>query len=210
MILQAPAPKNNGWIYLIILIVSIIIIKNISDKVFKIKSRFDISTISTVEKVREYEAKNIIESSLDVDSLLVVVESLTVQVDSLHLQANGQPTVVYIPSDVDTTAIITNYFKTYSYTIKHKDKDINLKVNFDYQGNNIYSPVLEYKILRPTKITYRPLRGWFYGGTVGGSIERMHQVTPEIMYIKNKHAYKIGYNLLGSSFNIQLGYYIKF
>jgi len=210
MTANIPVPKNNGWLYLIAMIIVMIVINNIPKDIFHIKNHFDISTISTAEKVREYEDKGIIESSLDVDSLLVVVESLTVQVDSLHLQANGQPTVVYIPTNVDTTAIITNYFKTYYYTIKHQDKDINLKVNFDYQGNNIYSPVFEYKILKPTQITYRPLRGWFYGGTVGGSIDRMHQVTPEIMYINNDQAYKIGYNLLGAKFNLQLGYYIKF
>ena len=210
MTANIPAPKNNGWLYLIAMIIVIIVIQNFPKDIFRIKTHFDISTISTAEKVKEYEEKNIIESSLDVDSLLVVVESLTVQVDSLHLQTNGQPTVVYMPTNVDTTAIINNYFKTYSYTIKHQDKDINLKVNFDYKGNNIYSPVFKYKILKPTQITYRPLRGWFYGGTVGGSIDRMHQVTPEIMYINNDQAYKIGYNLLGSKFNLQLGYYLKF
>ena len=209
MNLNLPSQKNNSWLYLIAIIIIIIAIQKFPKDIFHIKSKFDISTISTVEKVKEYEAKNIIESSLDVDSLLVVVESLTVQVDSLHLKANKQPTVIYIPTDVDTSMIISNYFKTYSYTIKHKDQDINLKVNFDYKENKIDSPVLKYKILKPTQITYRPLRGWFLGGSVGGSIERMHQVTPEIMYINNNKAYKIGYNLLGSKFNIQLGYYIK-
>lgn len=201
-------PKNNNWIYLVALIVFIVILKNIMD----LRPNIPLDPFENIE-----HKENLIESRLDVDSSIVVVDSPMVQVDSLH-QGASSPIIKYvtitkfieIPLEVDTSMIINNYFKNYSYLIQHTNKDIDLKVKFDYSSNKIYNPKLEYKILRPTKISYRPLRGWFYGGTVGGSLISMHQITPEIMYINNNKAYKIGYNLIGGpGINVQLGYYVK-
>jgi len=132
------------------------------------------------------ETKNII-----VDSLLVVVDSLQVQVDSLHLVKNKSK-LIYIPQSVDTAFIIDQYYKTYKQTIKHRDKDLDLKLSFDLIQNKIQNK-----------------NHFLIGATIGGSQFELDQFTPELIYLRGKHGFKIGYNLLEKNRNVQIGYYFK-
>ncbi len=152
------------------------------------------------------ETKNII-----VDSLLVVVDSLTVQVDSLH-RAGNKTNTVFTPQKVDTAFIIDQYYRTYNYAIRHRDKDLDFKLNFDLIQNKIQAPKLEYKILKPVAI-FKPAtrnpKHLFFGATLGGSQYELNQFTPELVFFTGKHGFKIGYNLLDQNRNLQIGYYIK-
>ena len=152
------------------------------------------------------ETKNII-----VDSLLVVVDSLTVQMDSLH-RAGDKTYTVLTPQKVDTAFIIDQYYKTYKQTIKHRDKDLDLRLDFDLLQNKIQSPKLEYKILKPTTIIKHKALNTnhlFFGATLGGSQYELNQFTPELIFFTGKHGFKIGYNLLDPNRNLQIGYYFK-
>lgn len=197
--------KNTNWLYLVVFIIGIAIVNYFSNDYANKKYRFPVESNLTLQ-----ENQTVKISDVDVDSLLVVVDSLKVQRDSMHLQLSKPPDIIYLKSKVDTAAVIENYFRTYTYKISHKDEKINLQVNFKYSQNKLFDQELQYQVLQPTKITVRPIKGWFYGGTIGGSIDRMHQITPELMYIVNNQAFKLGYNLLGSKINFQLGYYRKF
>ncbi len=152
------------------------------------------------------ETKNII-----VDSLLVVVDSLTVQVDSLH-RAGNKTNTVFTPQKVDTAFIIDQYYKTYKQTIKHRDKDLDFRLDFDLIQNKIQVPKLEYKILKPVAI-FKPAtrnpKHLFFGATLGGSLYELNQFTPELVFFTGKHGFKIGYNLLDQNRNLQIGYYFK-
>ncbi len=143
-----------------------------------------------------------------VDSLLVVVDSLQVQVDSLHLVKNKSK-LIYIPQSVDTAFIIDQYYKTYKQTIKHRDKDLDLKLSFDLIQNKIQAPKLKYKILKPITIITQNKNHFLIGVTVGGSQFELDQLTPELIFLRGKHGFKIGYNLLNENRNLQIGYYFK-
>ena len=160
------------------------------------------STKSPIEYSKK-ETKYII-----VDSLLVVVDSLQVQVDSLHLVKNKSK-LIYIPQSVDTAFIIDQYYKTYKQTIKHRDKDLDLKLSFDLIQNKIQAPKLEYKILKPIAIITENNNHFLIGATIGGSQFELDQFTPELIYLRGKHGFKIGYNLLDQNRNLQIGYYFK-
>lgn len=150
--------------------------------------------------------KNII-----VDSLLIVVDSLQVQVDSLH-RAENKVNFVFVPQKVDTALIIAKYYKMYKYTIVHRDKDLDLSLNFDYSQSRIHNPKLTYKILKPVAIfkpETRSLKHLFFGATLGGSQFELDQFTPELVFFTGKHGFKIGYNLLDHNRNLQIGYYFK-
>ncbi len=151
--------------------------------------------------------------SIIVDSLLVVVDSLTVQVDSLHRAENLiQTETILIPQKVDTAFIIAKYYKTYNYAIRHRDKDLDLRLNFDLTQNKVQSPKLAYKILKPVAIfkpETRNTKHFFIGATLGGSLIYVDQFTPEILFFTGKHGFKLGYNLLDPNRNIQIGYYFK-
>ena len=152
------------------------------------------------------ETKNII-----VDSLLVVVDSLTVQVDSLH-RAGNKTNTVFTPQKVDTAFIIAKYYRTYNHTIQHRDKDLDLRLDFDLIQNKIQAPKLEYKILKPVAIIKPETRNpnhLFFGATLGGSQFELDQFTPELIFFTGKHGFKIGYNLLNQNKNLQIGYYFK-
>ena len=149
--------------------------------------------------------------SIIVDSLLVVVDSLTVQVDSLHRAENLIQTV-FVPQKVDTAFIIARYYKTYNYAIRHRDKDLDLRLDFDLTQNNVQTPKLAYKILKPIAIfkpKTRNTKHFFIGATLGGSLISVDQFTPEILFFTGKHGFKLGYNLLDPNRNIQIGYYFK-
>jgi len=157
-------------------------------------------------KIQDPETKNII-----VDSLLVVVDSLTVQVDSLHRTKN-KINMVFVPQKVDTALIIAQYFKTYRYTIAHRDKDLDLKLNFDLLQNKVQSPKLEFKVLKPTTVyecKTKKENHLFFGTSLGGSLYSLDQFTPEIIFFTGKQGFKIGYNLLDQNRNLQIGYYFK-
>jgi len=152
-----------------------------------------------------------VQKNIIVDSLLIVVDSLTVQVDSLHREGN-KVNLVFVPQKVDTALILAQYYRTYNYTLKHKDKNLDLKLNFDLHQNKIHTPKLEYKILKPTTV-FKPLKQnkkhLFFGATLGGSEFELDQFTPELIFFTEKHGFKIGYNLLDHNRNIQIGYYFK-
>jgi len=155
----------------------------------------------------EYEK----QKSIIVDSLLIVVDSLSVQVDSLH-RAGNKVNLVFVPQKVDTALIIAKYYKTYQYSIAHRDKDLDLRLNFDYSQNKIQNPKLAYKILKPVSIfnpVPRRTKHLFFGATLGGSQFEMDQFTPEIIFFTGKHGFKFGYNLLDHNRNLQIGYYFK-
>jgi len=146
-----------------------------------------------------------------VDSLLIVVDSLQVQVDSLH-HAENKVNLVFIPQNVDTALIIEQFFKTYKQTIKHRDKNLDFKLNFDLLQNKIQNPKLVYKVLKPTaiyKTKNEKTKHLFFGATLGGSQYELNQFTPELIFFAGKHGFKIGYNLLDHNRNLQIGYYFK-
>ena len=152
-----------------------------------------------------------IQKNIIVDSLLIVVDSLSVQVDSLH-RAGNKVNLVFVPQKVDTALIIAKYYKTYKYTITHRDKDLDLSLNFDSTQNKIHNPKLAYKILKPIAIFKPETRNQnhlFFGATLGGSDFELDQFTPELVFFTGKHGFKIGYNLLDQNRNLQIGYYFK-
>ena len=173
---------------------------------FGINRLLDVPNTQSTYPYSKKETKNII-----VDSLLVVVDSLTVQVDSLHREGNKTNTV-FTPQKVDTAFIINQYYNTYRQTIKHRDKNLDFRLNFDLIQNKIQSPKLAYKILKPVVIfkpETRNTKHFFVGATLGGSLISVDQFTPEIIFFTGKHGFKIGYNLLDPNRNIQIGYYFK-
>ena len=170
---------------------------------FGINWLLDVPNSKSPIEYSKKETKHII-----VDSLLVVVDSLQVQVDSLH-HARNKKEIVFIPQNIDTAFIIDQYHKTYKQTIKHRDKDLDLKLSFDLYQNKIQTPKLEYKLLKPVAIITQKTNHFFVGATLGGSQFELDQFTPELVFFTGKHGFKIGYNLLDPNRNLQIGYYFK-
>lgn len=147
------------------------------------------------------------------------VESVTKQYDSLTSYVANIPipkhkdsiitkeVIVEIPAEVDTNAVVADYFKRRTFVTEYRDTNIAMTIRPVVSMNMLDSLSLEYKWLRPvskTTVLSKPSNE-FYGGVGLG----IGQVSPMVLWnTKDKWVFGASYNIIDPSVNLYVAYRI--
>lgn len=126
----------------------------------------------------------------------------------------------FIPREIDTAAILKDYFALYAYADSVKLDSVTLVIKDTVSRNKIKSRSVEYEILYPTKtitITnerYLNRREFYIGPTVSGAIDGFKFVGIESIYRSKKNTtFKINAGVndqLGVQVGLGLHWRLKF
>jgi hypothetical protein len=116
---------------------------------------------------------------------------------------------VEIPAQVDTLAILKDYFSTHHYEQEFKNEDLRGTVSSTISQNRILNQKLDYKWLKPIsttetteKTTVISPRG-FYGGAFVNANSLRVGIGPQISYLTRKEILiSAGYDLLQKSIHV--------
>lgn len=122
------------------------------------------------------------------------------------------------PLVVDTQAILKQYYNKYAYADTLSDTNLVMILIDTVSRNKIISRKSSYRILRPQllqttttvqRVEAQPRKAAFYGGAFLSLSGNGISAGPEIMLIKEKHAYALGYDLNTKAFMGQMAWRIS-
>lgn len=106
--------------------------------------------------------------------------------------------------EIDTNAIVSNYFVRRETEVKYQDSNIVLNIRPVIVRNSLDSISFNYRLLRPTQVNYLSPKGkyeWYVGLSAG----RMN-VSPYLQVnIKDKYLVGVNYNLLQGGVGFSAG-----
>jgi len=132
---------------------------------------------TTIEPIR------LIETTTDSIPYPIYLDSI-VYVDS----------IVTIPSNIDTGAILQAYFTKRSFDTTIVVNEVRLKFTGNLLENTLQQPKFIVSNLRPTQIVEKLNRSIMIGGILGIDV-----FSPTIDYQFNNHVVGVGYNLLSDN-----------
>jgi len=93
---------------------------------------------------------------------------------TMYIDTGSTDTVVKkVPADVDTGAILADYFQYREYTEDFRDTNVSITANLGVWQNELDTFSLDYKILRPNKSTTKTItktKTYDYKVWLGGSV----------------------------------------
>ena len=102
-----------------------------------------------------------------------------------------------IPADVDTNAVIKDYFSRVTYSGDTTVNELRIKYSLDLSRNRLQNINYTFQNLRPTEIVLREkINAISVGGIVGVNL-----VAPSVVYQRGPWQYDVSYNLLDSQNN---------
>jgi len=108
---------------------------------------------------------------------------------------------ILIPQDVDTAAVIEDYFTSRSFdTIIHQN-EVKIKFTGSLFENNLQDVRFSVQNTRPTQIVKEMKWGFYVGGVIGNGI-----AAPTIDAQYDKHMMGVGYNLIGGGLTFSYKY----
>lgn len=166
--------------------------------------------------LNDYRIDRKIEDYYDVkqiekyDSLVVLVDSLRVQIDSLHPRTFSDSIIfIRVPEKIDTALIIDKYFKSYQYKISHLDSDLKLDFNFLLSQNKLIKPQLKYQILRPTILKNYSSKGFYAGAGIRSNFQGENSLLINGLYTNKSWAIGLGFTPLDKNKMFHFSYYKK-
>lgn len=110
---------------------------------------------------------------------------------------------IAIPNDIDTAAVIEEYFKKRTYSLTHADTNVRINMKPVISSNRLDEFNLTYEILRPQTVSYyqeAPKHELYGGFQAGGSF-----IGPAVHWnIRNKWLIGIQYNMMNEPARLQL------
>lgn len=127
---------------------------------------------------------------------------------------------VQVPADVDTMAILTDYFRKFFYsdTINGLDTGRHYRfsavINDSISQNRIFHRDFQFLDLKPVTVnTYevaKPRNKWFIGGQIGGNVDHINAGVSLLLLTKKDHAYAYTYQAISNTHNLTVYWKISF
>ena len=121
---------------------------------------------------------------------------------------------VQIPQDVDTLAILADYFTTYKYTRNWIDTNLSVTLVDNITQNKVESELFTYKILRPQKTIINTTNitnysRYLYGGVSVPLDNSFNNLGVNLLYADNRWYGGIQYEPFNPTYHFELKFGIR-
>lgn len=127
-------------------------------------------------------------------------DSVSVVFDTVPYYDTTRPIIVAadpvpLPADIDTAAVLKDYFTRKTYRDSLQVNDVRIKVDYNLLANNLETASWQVVNLRPTQLQYfsakeKPNR------IAAGMLMGRNLVAPNLQYSYKKLQLQVGYNLV--------------